>query len=82
MTPQEKLEARRLVEDPQDSVYEAERKHFIEPLIVMAKHKALILGTVAGAAILSVVIVLLLPQYFTAEAKLLPPQQSQSMASA
>jgi tyrosine-protein kinase Etk/Wzc len=82
MTPQEKLEARRLVEDPQDSVYEAERKHFIEPLIVMAKHKALILGTVAGAALLSVVIVLLLPQYFTAEAKLLPPQQSQSMASA
>ena len=82
MTPQEKLEARRMVEDPQDSVYEAERKHFIEPLIVMAKHKALILGTVAGAALLSVVIVLLLPQYFTAEAKLLPPQQSQSMASA
>jgi hypothetical protein len=39
MTPQEKLEARHLMEDQQDSVYEAEKKHFIEPLIVMAKHK-------------------------------------------
>jgi uncharacterized protein involved in exopolysaccharide biosynthesis len=82
MTPQEKLEARRMVEDQQDSVYEAESKHFIEPLIVMAKHKVLILGMALGAALLSIVIVLLLPQYFTAEAKLLPPQQSQSMASA
>jgi len=82
MTPQEQLEARRLVQDPQDSVYEPEGKHFIEPLIVMAKHKVLILGTTVGAALLSIVIALLLPQYFTAEAKLLPPQQSQSMASA
>ena len=82
MTPQEQLETRRLVQDPQDSVYEPEGKHFIEPLIVMAKHKVLILGTTVGAALLSIVIALLLPQYFTAEAKLLPPQQSQSMASA
>ena len=82
MTPQEKLEARRRIEDQQDSVYETERKHFIEPLIVMAKHKVLILGTVVGAALLSLVVVFLLPQYYTAEAKLLPPQQSQSMASA
>jgi len=82
MTPQEQLEARRLVQDPQDSVYDQEGKHFLEPLIVMAKHKVLILGTTVGAALLSIVIVLLLPQYFTAEAKLLPPQQSQSMASA
>src|SRR6185312_1514298 len=82
MAPQEKLEARRLIEDQQDSVYETEKKHFIEPLIVMAKHKVLIVGTAVGAALLSIVIVLLLPQYFTAEAKLLPPQQSQSMAAA
>jgi tyrosine-protein kinase Etk/Wzc len=82
MASQEKLEARRLIEDRQDSVYETEKKHFIEPLIVMAKHKVLILGTVVGAALLSLVVVFLLPQYFTAEAKLLPPQQSQSMASA
>ena len=82
MTPQEKLEARRLIEDQQDSVYETERKHFIEPLIVLAKHKMLIMGTVVGAALLSLVVVFLLPQYYTAEAKLLPPQQSQSMASA
>jgi LPS O-antigen subunit length determinant protein (WzzB/FepE family) len=82
MTPQEQLETRRLVQDPQDSVYEPEGKHFIEPLIVMAKHKVLILGTAVGAALLSIVIALLLPQYFTAEAKLLPPQQAQSMASA
>ncbi len=56
MTPQEKLETRSLVEDPQDSVYETEKKHFIEPFIVMAKHKALILGTAVGAALLSIVI--------------------------
>jgi len=82
MTPQEKLETRGMVEDSQDAVYETEKKHFIEPFIVMAKHKVLILGIVVGAALLSIVIVLLLPQYFTAEAKLLPPQQSQSMAAA
>lgn len=82
MAPQEKLEARRLIEDRQDSVYETEKKHFIEPLIVMAKHKVLILCTMACAALLSFVVVFLLPQYFTAEAKLLPPQQAQSMASA
>lgn len=75
MTPQEQLENRRLVQDPQDSVYETEGKHFIEPLIVLAKHKVLLLGIVVGVALLSIVIALLLPQYFTAEAKLLPPQQ-------
>ena len=68
MTPQEQLEARRLVQEPQESVYETEGKHFIEPLIIMAKHKVLILGTTAGAALLSIVNALLLPQYFTAEA--------------
>ena len=59
MTPQEQLEARRLVQDPQESVYDAEGKHSIEPLIVMAKHKVLILGTTVGAALLSIVIALL-----------------------
>lgn len=64
------------------SVAEEERPHFLEPLIVLARRKFFILYFVAGAVLLSVVAVLLVPQYFTANAKILPPQQNQSMSTA
>src|SRR6266849_1072391 len=61
---------------------DGDKKHFLEPLIILAKHKFFILYFVAGAAILGIIFSLLLPKYYTANAKIMPPQQSQSIASA
>jgi len=58
------------------------KNHMLEPFIILAKHKNLILWTVAAAAILSAVISLVLPRSYTANAKILPPQESSSIASA
>ena len=55
---------------------------FPEPLIILAKKKSFIFIFVGCAAILSAGISLLLPKIYTAEAKILPPQQSQSMGAA
>src|SRR5437588_7216522 len=85
MTPPENkpVELRDSEEIPLPGLYEGEdRRHFLESFIVLAKRKFFILGFVAGAAILSTVVALLMPRYYTANAKLLPPQQSQSIASA
>src|SRR5438105_552587 len=61
---------------------EGDKQHFLEPFIILAKHKFFILYFVVGAAVLTLVVTLLLPVYYTANAKILPPQQNQSMASA
>ena len=73
-----------MVEDASLSqMYEGtEKRHFLEPLIVLAKHKRFMILTTGGAAIFSVVLSLLLPVYYTANTKILPPQQSGSMATA
>ena len=55
---------------------------FLEPLIILAKHKRRVGLIVLAALVASVALVLLLPNYYTGEAKLLPPQQSQSFAAA
>ena len=54
----------------------------IDLLVVLAKHKKLILGLPLIAAILATLYSLLLPNIYTAETKILPPQQGQSAASA
>lgn len=59
-----------------------DRSHFLELLIVLAKHKIFLLSFTAGAALVAIVISLVLPKYYTATTKILPPQQGQSMASA
>jgi len=60
---------------------EVEAIHFPEPLIVLAKRKAFILKFVVVAAVLSSVAALLLPNIYTGNAKILPPQQNQSMGA-
>ncbi len=60
----------------------AENRHFVDLLIILAKRKSLILRCTLGAAASSLVIALLLPKYFSATAKILPPQQNQSVATA
>ena len=51
-------------------------------LIVLAKHKIMIIGVTFAAALLAVGYSLNLPNIYTATTKILPPQQSQSSASA
>jgi len=85
MAPQEKNQIELSV--PEDvsmpQMFEnQEKKHFLETLIVLAKHKFLIAYVVIAVAIASAVISLLLPKYYTGQTKILPPQQSQSVASA
>src|SRR5215472_2670421 len=85
MTPQEQNQTVGLsVEDEvlhsQDIA--TEKRKFPESLVVFAKHKLLIEWFVGTAIVLSVVVSLLLPKSYTATARILPPQQSQSVASA
>lgn len=54
----------------------------LDLLIVLAKHKKLILGMPLAVAIAAAIYSMLLPPVYTATTKILPPQQSQSSASA
>lgn len=54
----------------------------LDLLIVLAKHKKLILGLPALAAILAAGISLLLPDVYTGSTKILPPQHSESTTAA
>ncbi len=55
--------------------------NLLDLLIVLAKHKFLVLGLPAAAAVISLVVALLLPNYYTATTKILPPQQTQATSS-
>jgi tyrosine-protein kinase Etk/Wzc len=54
----------------------------LDLLIVLAKHKKLILGLPFGAAVVAAGISLLMPNIYTGTTKILPPQQNQSAAIA
>jgi uncharacterized protein involved in exopolysaccharide biosynthesis len=58
------------------------RGDLLDLLIVLVRYKRFVLTFVAATAALSVAIVMVWPQYYAAETKILPPQQSQSIASA
>jgi tyrosine-protein kinase Etk/Wzc len=53
----------------------------LDLLIVLAKHKALVLGLPAAAAAISAAVSLLLADYYTGVTKILPPQQTQATSS-
>jgi len=53
----------------------------LQLLIILAEKRGLILGVTAVFAIVSVTAAFLLPKWYTASARILPPQQSQSLAS-
>ena len=59
-----------------------EEINLLDLLIVLAKHKAMILIVTLGAALLAVGVTLLMPNVYTGTARILPPQQGQSSASA
>lgn len=56
--------------------------NLLDLLLVLAKNKAMIIKVTFAAAMLSVGISLLMSNIYTGSAKILPPQQSQSSASA
>jgi uncharacterized protein involved in exopolysaccharide biosynthesis len=56
--------------------------NLLDLLIVLAKHKAMIVKATLGAALLAVGYSLLLPNIYTGTARILPPQQSESSANA
>jgi len=68
--------------DPQLTTHDEEEISLLDLLIVLAKHKKLILGLPLVAAIAAVIVTLLMPNIYMATAKILPPQPSQSTATA
>ncbi len=84
MTPREKAELDiKLTEEAAatPTSREIERIHFPDYLIILAKRKWFIFKVAGSAFVLSVVISLLLPKTYTANAKIMPPQQNQSMGA-
>src|SRR6266705_3760808 len=61
---------------------EEENVSLLDLLIVLAKHKRVVLGVPFLAAITAVVVGFLLPNIYTGTARILPPQQSASAATA
>jgi uncharacterized protein involved in exopolysaccharide biosynthesis len=64
-----------------ETAEQVENIRFPEPLIVLAKRKSFIFKFVGTALILSTVTAFLLPKTYTAKAKIMPPQQNQSMGA-
>ena len=54
----------------------------LDILIVLAKHKKLVIGFPLVVAVVTALVTLLLPNIYTATARILPPQQNQSSAMA
>ncbi|MDI6889357.1 MAG: Wzz/FepE/Etk N-terminal domain-containing protein [Thermodesulfovibrionales bacterium] len=52
--------------------------NLLDYIVVLAKHKGLIVGITLGAAIITAIISLVMPPIYRAETKILPPQQSSS----
>jgi tyrosine-protein kinase Etk/Wzc len=84
MTPLEKTELQlRVTEEarPLETPKAEENIQFPEFLIVLAKRKVFIFKFIGIALVLALVGVFLLPKSYTANTKILPPQQSQSMGA-
>jgi tyrosine-protein kinase Etk/Wzc len=56
--------------------------HLLDLLIVLAKHRRLIVGFTLGFTALAIIIVLVLPSQYTAETVLLPPGQNSNAGAA
>jgi uncharacterized protein involved in exopolysaccharide biosynthesis len=59
-----------------------EGSNFLELATALARRKWFLLALTLGAAVIGAIVALLLPNWYTAETRILPPQQSQSSASA
>lgn len=73
----------RVAEEPAGEIRPEElgTLRFPEPLIVLAKRRLFVSWFVGTMAILAVVVSLLWPNTYTANARIMPPQQNQSMST-
>jgi tyrosine-protein kinase Etk/Wzc len=55
--------------------------HILDVLILLAKYKKSILVTTFGAALIAAIISLMWPHSYTSSARIMPPQQTQSLAT-
>src|SRR5262245_17132115 len=69
-------------EDTASHEVEEEETSLLDFLIVLAKHKKLVLGLPIGAGIVAAIVSFLLPNIYTGTTKILPPQQAQSSTTA
>jgi uncharacterized protein involved in exopolysaccharide biosynthesis len=72
----------RAPDPPSQHSQETDEISLLDILIVLAKHKKLVLGFPFLAAVVAAGITLLMPNWYTATTKILPPQQSQSSSAA
>jgi tyrosine-protein kinase Etk/Wzc len=68
--------------DRVSTLSQEEEISLLDLLIVIVRHRRLILKVAFSTALLSLIIVLLLPDHFTATTAILPPQQGNSAGSA
>src|SRR5687767_13353840 len=54
----------------------------LELLLVLSRHRRLVIGLPTGITITALIVAFLLPKWYAAAAKIMPPQQSQSNAVA
>jgi tyrosine-protein kinase Etk/Wzc len=71
-----------LLENPEQGSVPAEQVNLLEILIILAKRWRFILRFTLGAAILTAIIVFLVPNKYTATSVVLPPDQNSSMSAA
>jgi tyrosine-protein kinase Etk/Wzc len=71
------LEAR----DHDPSVSREEPNTLLDLLLVASSHKKLVSWIIGGGMLATIFVLLIMPPTFTAEAKLMPPQQNQSIAN-
>src|SRR5947209_13515297 len=71
-------------ENPKDTspTTDADEVSLLDLLIVLAKHKRIVLGVPFVAAVVAAIISLLMPNIYTGTTRILPPQQSASAATA
>ena len=64
-----------------DAIAQDEQSDLLGFLIVLAKHKKLVIGFPLAAFVVALVISLLLTKVYTATARIMPPQQNESTAA-
>jgi uncharacterized protein involved in exopolysaccharide biosynthesis len=72
------------VENPKDTSSAADEDEIslLDLLIVLAKHKRIVLGAPLATGVVAAIVSLLIPNVYTGTTRILPPQQSASAATA
>jgi tyrosine-protein kinase Etk/Wzc len=69
-------------QNPNSTLANVRETGLIGLLIVLAKHKRLVFGMPVAATVIAVIVSLVMPNVYRAATKIMPPQQSQSGATA